>query len=526
VKVRERQKAPTHKGREPTQKIPATNHTFPAPVRGWSTDEALPARQAGLARILDNWVPTQRGVRVRGGLSESDDLSAAIYTLAPYRSSVEKLLAATATDIYEVGGSSLKGSLTSGEWSTEQFGTTGGDYLYFVNGVDNAQLYDGSTITTITGASSPAITGVDTDDLSHVWSYASRLFFVEKNSLSAWYLATDSIGGAATEINLAGVFRAGSTLLFGARWSLDAGDGLDDKCVFVTSEGEVAIYEGINPGSVSTWSLVGLYRLPRPLGKRAFTQAGGDLLIATVGGLIPLSAVLNTDQGAIEQKAVSLPIGSYWRDRAANLTARTWDVVKAHDMGVILVSQPGVSAANASTLMVNMVTGAWARATGWDAQCIAYHGGQTYIAGLGGKVYLCDQNGNDDGALYTASYLGAFEGLADSGVLKTARQARPLFEIGAPISPAVGINADYNEQLPSPPVSVPAPASGTWDTAIWDTDVWDEGAQLLASASWRSTPATGVTLAPYVQISFSAASKPAVNLASIDLQYHIGAVVA
>lgn len=526
MRVRERRKAPGHKGGQPTPKVPAMAHTFPSPVRGWSTDDPLPTAQPGLARILDNWVPTTRGIRARGGLSESDDLTNPVYTLAAYRSSVEKLLAATADTIYEVGGSSLATGLTSGEFSTAQFGTTGGGFLYLVNGEDDAQLFNGTTITAINGASSPAITGVTTAALTQVWSYGARLFFVEKDSLSAWYLPVDSIAGAATEIDLSGIFGEGGTLLFGARWSLDAGDGLDDKCVFVTAEGEVAIYEGTNPGSATTWARVGLYKLPRPLGKRAFTQAGGDLLIATVAGLIPLSAVIDTDPGAIEQKAISLPIGTYWRQQATALTARSWDVVKAHDMGVILISQPALTATDPSVLMVNMVTGAWSRATGWDAQCIAYHAGQTYIGGLGGKVYLVDQNGNDDGALYTASYLGAFEGLGEIGAVKTARQSRPLFEIGAPITPQVGVNVDYSEALPSPPSATSIPADDVWDAGVWDAAAWDAGATLTASANWRSTPATGVTFAPYVQISFSSASKPSVNLASIDLQYHAGAMVA
>jgi hypothetical protein len=526
MKARVNKAASRHKGSEQTPRVSALNHTFPAPVRGWSVDEPLPASQPGLARILDNWVCTTRGVRVRGGRTEADDIGAPVLSLITYRAAVEKLIAATASGLYDVGGSAIASGLSSGDYSSVQFGTTGGDFVYMVNGVDAPQLYNGSTITAITGASSPAITGVTTTDLAQVWSFASRLWFVEDGTLSAWYLPTDSIGGAATEFSLAGVFADGGKLLFGAKWSLDAGDGLDDKCVFVSDEGEVAIYEGTNPSSASTWRRVGLYRMPRPLGKRAFTQAGGDLLIATVAGLIPVSAALKTDAGAIERKAVSLPIGTYWRTKASQLTARTWDVVKAHDMGVILVSQPDTSDTSPSVLMVNMVTGAWSRATGWDAQCIAYYGGSTYIGSLDGKVYLVDQGGTDDGALYTASYLGAFESLGIGGALKTCRQVRPLLEIGTPVSVQSGVNADYNETLPSPPSAAAEGSLDVWDSAIWDTARWDAGADLRTASSWIAAAATGTAIAPYLQMSFSGAARPDVVLASIDLQYHTGAVVA
>ncbi|MFK5282932.1 hypothetical protein ACI3PL_25530, partial [Lacticaseibacillus paracasei] len=60
--------------------------------------------------------------------------------------------------------------------------------------------------------------------------------------------------------------------------SMDAGDGLDDKCVFVSSEGEVAVYEGTNPGSAADWRKAGVYQITRPLGQNAKVSAGGDLL--------------------------------------------------------------------------------------------------------------------------------------------------------------------------------------------------------------------------------------------------------
>ena len=51
-------------------------------------------------------------------------------------------------------------------------------------------------------------------------------------------------------IPLSGAATKGGKLLFGATWSIDAGDGIDDKCVFVTDQGELLIFTGSDPSTV------------------------------------------------------------------------------------------------------------------------------------------------------------------------------------------------------------------------------------------------------------------------------------
>ena len=528
MQVRPKRKAPRWKGAEATQKVPAESYTFSAPVRGWVLNEPLIGVQPGGARILDNWICTTKGARVRGGCVELVNITDPVVGLFGYKSTAERLFAATDAGIFEAsaGGASAVTGLTSGDFSSVQFGTAGGDFLYAVNGADDAQLFDGATWRAIDDVSTPyAITGVPTSDLSQAWSFGSRVWFVEKNTLSAWYLGPGNVSGTATELSLASVFTKGGSLLFGAKWSLDAGDGLDDKCVFVTTEGEVAVYEGTDPGSASTWSRVGLYNMPKPMGKRAFTQAGGDLLIATEGGLIPISAVLKYDMGALEGQAVSRPIAPYWGDKTQRLIAKSWEMVKSSDIGCLVVSQPDPTGAEQNCLMSNLITGSWSRITGWDAQCLAQFEGRTYFGAADGGVYLMDAGGSDNGAIYTASFLGTFEAMGVYGVQKTIRQLRPIFETGSDFEALVSANADYDETLGTPASSA-VQSADVWDTATWDTAVWDASAETRVSADWTAAGVTGSVIAPRLQIAFSGAARPSVNLVAIDAQFHIGAMVA
>jgi hypothetical protein len=522
-------KRPNPRKPQDVQSVPAQPFTFPAPIRGWVLNENLAMAQPGAARVLDNWVCTTTGARARGGRSRYATLGDPVKALFAYRSGTEINFAATATEIFDVSSiadpdtpptADVTG-LTSGDWSTVQFGTAGGDFLYAVNGADDAQLFDGASWVAVDGASTPAITGVTTSDLSHVWTYANRVWFVIKGTLTAAYLPVDQIGGAASTFPLAGVFAKGGTLLFGAKWSLDAGDGLDDKCVFVSTEGEVAIYEGTNPASAADWRLAGRYDLPRPLGKQAIVNAGGDLLIATEAGLIPISAAINTDLGAIETKAVSAPITPYWLD-LVRLYPTGWTARKFSRAGYMVIAPPQGDLC----LVVNLVTGAWSRFTGWDVACMEDFAGSGFFGGADGFVYQMEVGGSDDGGLYVASYIGQHDAMGSYGAEKTVRQMRTVFRSRAPFRAQITASADFSNDLPAPPSAIISTGVDVWGIGLWDVALWDAGEPYSVQALWEAIGVSGTFLAPVVQISFGSSVTPFVELVSIDAMYHVGALVA
>src|SRR5699024_4648934 len=79
--------------------------------------------------------------------------------------------------------------------------------------------------------------GLTSANMAFVWVYKNRLWFAERDSMNAWYMGVDSIGGTASVFPLAGVFGQGGALLFGQTWSLDAGQegGLSEQNIFVST---------------------------------------------------------------------------------------------------------------------------------------------------------------------------------------------------------------------------------------------------------------------------------------------------
>lgn len=555
MRVAAKKKPPVYKGSQSTPKPIAQQHVVSAPVGGWVLSDNLTTPPPGTARILDNWICTLSTIRARGGSVKHATLDAAVTSVWSYKSGgSEELFCATDENIFDISSSAdifnlfvptssdslitsdietfrtrnsaLSASITgqgSGNYSTQQFGTAGGDYQYACNGTDAPLLYDGSSFTAITGASSPAITGVTTSGLSQVWSFASRLFFVESGTQKAWYLGVDSIGGPATAFSLAGIFKRGGSLLFGARWSIDAGDGMDDKCVFVSTEGEVAVYSGTNPASSSTWGLQGVYLIPPPLGKNASINIGGDLMIATTIGLIPLSGAIKSDQVAIEATSFSRNIAPHWQERAAEDVSNNWQMAKVYDDALMFVTVP--TALNGEVLAVNLESGAWSRMTGWHADCMTTYAGAAYFGSSDRCVYQMDTQGQDAEAPYTCVFLGQSEGFGAYGQQKTLLQARPLLRRGSRVGQRVFATSDFSEVVPAPPSAADDYTIDTWDTGKWDQAYWDASAPTVTSTGWVAVGVTGFSIAVGLQMTFGSTIKPDVELLSIDATYSSGALV-
>ncbi|MBL4858678.1 MAG: hypothetical protein JKY36_05710, partial [Erythrobacter sp.] len=272
-------------------------------------------------------------------------------------------------------------------WRIEDNGDgTGSLFLTGLTGnfTNDEQITDGmGGDATADGTESVAAPGVSfgsltSADMSFVWAYKNRLYFCQKNSLSAWYLAVDSIGGTATEFPMGGVFSNGGELVFGQRWSLESGGdgGLSEQNIFVTTEGEVAIYQGLSPDEAATWSLVGIYRIGAPLGKRAYIRGGGDLAIATTVGLVPLSKAIALDVTALNAATVSYRIADAWTDAVTFRGAENWQCMVWPEKKMAVIALPNMIGSDDPVMFVtNTETGAWGRYTNWQGLCMAVYGG-------------------------------------------------------------------------------------------------------------------------------------------------------
>lgn len=520
--------------RETVQKPESTGiKTFAAPSMGLALDQPIAAMPPNSALVMENIFPTVNGARIRGGSLKKATIGSVVESLFSYRAgSVQNLFAAGGGSIFDITNpadpdvaptASVTGQ-TGDEYSTVPFATSGGNYLYAVTGEDDPQLYDGSSWQAMNAGSTPALIGTTVSSLIQVNSYRSRLYFVEKDSMRFWYLGVDAIGGSLTSFSLASVFQRGGKLLFMANWSQDAGDGLDDKAVFVTDLGEVAIYQGSNPGDADNWGLVGLYKISPPMGKKAFTYAGGDLVILTQTGMVPISQAVRSEESVLALSAISRPIEPEWK---AEVLQRTlpWEVVEIPKLNMGLVTLPTTGTLPAKAFAVNLQTSRWGIYTGWDARCVTEFAGNGYFGANDGCVYEMESGGTDNGEAYIVKLALAPDHLDAPGRVKTVKMGRAVFNAYSNFNPQVSVGRNYTPAFPTPPAAGEnIGASALWDTAVWDTALWDGGLAHVIGTKWQSVGRSGYTLIPQLQATIANQIAPEAEIISLELTYVSGGV--
>lgn len=478
--------------------------TLPAPTGGWNARDPLAEMEPTDAVVLDNLIPGVGKASLRHGFSSwATGLGSYIESLMEYSppSGIDQLFAAVPTDIYEVTnagavGAAAVSSLANGRWQHTMFATSGGNFLVCANGADAVRNYDGASWT------SPSISNVTSANLISVTAHVQRLWFAEKNKLDPWYLPVASISGAAAKLTIAPFCKLGGYLMAIGSWSRDGGAGPDDLAVFLTSKGEVLIYSGTDPSSASTFALVGIFRIPEPIGRRCIAKAGSELAILTSVGVISLKDVLTSATVAQGEQTISDKIrNAFAQSYATQGTAFGWQIMEYPLAKLIIFNVPVAERAIQYQYVASLdAKGAWCRFTGLNAGCWSLLGTSAFFGGNDGTVYKYGTDFLDDDTVISAVLHLAYSNFG-TPQFKHFKMARPLFNGPPDYAPAIEIKLDFDQSaitLASPA----APAAGTsWDEGAWDDSSWT--GPIVPSATWQGVEGIGQTGAIAMAFSLS-----------------------
>lgn len=475
----------------PQQQV-STMQSYSAPVGGWNARDALASMKPTDAIELQNWYPRPSYVEFRGGhASHATAMTGNGKTLMPYNklTGTNELYCATSSGIYNVTSAGAVGASvlarTNGKHQHERFGDGTSNWLIAVNGTDKPAYYDGTTWTAVTNATTPALTGYTANAVENfigVNIFKGRVFFIEKNSLSFWYLAAGAAGGGVTEFDLSGEFKLGGYLMAMATWTRDGGSGVDDFAVFFSSEGEVAVYQGTNPSSATNWSKVGSYTIGRPLGRRCVIQYGGDCVVITENGTFPLSALL---QSGDERNKFAL---SYKIQDAFTAASRLygtvfgWRAITFPKFDAMLINVPQSEDGVHQQYVMNMVTKAWCRFTGWNAEDFGILSGELYFC-KGTTVYKAWTGTADNGSAIDFYAKQAFQDFGDSRQ-KHVKLFMPFLVVDGSVAYGADIDVDFKDEPISGTVTYVTTAGSVWDTSLWDSGYWAASSEIVRQ--WSS----------------------------------------
>lgn len=448
-----------------------------APVKGWNTRDPLANMGSTYAITLDNWLPETGTVTVRPGMSTwVTGSSSVIETLLSWKGpSSEKLFAFTDSGIYDVTTAGTLGAVvqarTSGYSCGVNFTTTGGAFLVTVNGVDDLVYTNGTTWTTIASFSITGGGSIATNLLANINSFKRSLYFIPKNSMSFYYLPIDSITGTVSEYPLGGLFARGGHLVAMGTWTIDGGAGSEDYSVFITSEGQAAVYLGTNPDSVSTWELKGIYDLAPPIGLKCFCKFGGDLLVLTARGLSSMTKILQ-DTRLSPQSSLSDVIGEAFTE-AFTLTGdkRGWEVIEYPEKNCLVCNIPLEEFTFSHQYVMNTKTGAWCRFKGWDGFSFCFLNGNLHM-GMVTQVSKIFTPGNDLAASITAEAKTSYNYYSPRSRIKSWKLLRANLTIGGSVAVNLALDTDFASDGTFGAAVFNASTQSRWDTAIWDSSSW------------------------------------------------------
>lgn len=499
----------------------AGSSSYPAPVGGWNARDPLANMAVTDAIILDNWFPRTGDVVYRYGSSDHvTGLPGQVNSIMSYAgASSTTLFAAANTSIYDATTAGAVGApvytgLTSTKFNYVNFRTAGGAFLWMVNGVDQALTYNGSAW------SNPAVTGLGsltTADFSNISIWKQRIFLTQKNSMSVWYLPVNSIAGAASEINFGSLFKKGGKIVATANWTVDGGYGMDDNFVIVTSKGEIAVYRGTDPSSATNFALVGVYEVGAPVSDKCFVKYGGDLVVITLDGFLPLARALTstrTDQRIAISDKIS---GAVTEATTLYQNNFGWHPILFPKVNMLLFNVPITEGIESNQFIMNTITGAWCRFTGWNANCFELLNDDLYF-GTNGKVCKAWSGTDDSGAAITVDAKTAFNYFGSMGQNKQWKMARPIFTANGVPSPTFGLNVDFQDADITNSTTIANPA-GLWDVALWDVGLWGGDA---IYKDWQTIQGIGFCAALRMKIS---ATGLQLSWSATDYVYEAGGTI-
>lgn len=466
----------------------------PAPTLGWNARDALANMKPGYAIYMDNWVPeTSSVVGRKGAVDWLTAVPAAVQAVFAWNGAAgtSQLYAFTNSGVFDattagVCGATVYAGITSGQVRAVNYNTTGGSFLYCVNGVDDAVYYNGTVWTAIPSFPINGGGTLLTPNIVNINVFKRSLYFLEAGSMSFFYLPIDSITGTVSRFPLGALFSKGGRLIAMGTWSIDGGNGVEDYAAFVTSEGQVAVYQGTDPAAAATWALVGVFELAPPIGYRCFCKFGGDLLLVTQQGIFPLSKAL-LSASIRRDVAITDIISAAFASAAETYGSNFgWQPFVHTSANLFYVNIPVTASTTSYQFVMNTINGAWCRFKGWNAQCFEVMGEDLYM-GMATKVARAWFGANDFDQTIVAVTKTAFDYYGQRAEQKHTRLIRAAIQSSGTVAVDLALDVNFNDgQGFGPTTFAPAPGA-LWDVGIWDQDVWTGESQ--TNLDWRTVAA-------------------------------------
>ncbi|CAB4136677.1 hypothetical protein UFOVP312_42 [uncultured Caudovirales phage] len=459
---------------------------IPAPTGGLNYRDPISAMSPMDALILTNLIPKQQGVELRKGWQQTtSSLGEPIESVFGYtapNSENNKVFVAADGNIYDVTDGTYTVAVPAtgsdaDEWWTTQFSTPADTFLLAVSPGAGYWTYSTSSGWVDRTATT---TGLPTT-VRTVAVWKQRVWFTAEGDSNVYYLdSVDVVTGACTSFAMGSTLRNGGYVSALINWTMDAGFSIDDFLIVVGTEGDIGVWQGTDPTSADTFSLKGVWYVgPVPRHGQYFTPFGGDVMIVSELGLVPMSKLVAGQYTQDQQIGPASKIQSVFAPLVRKqLNQKFFDVFVVPSSDVLVIKMPA-DAGTYRQFAMNVTTGAWCQFVGMPMRSAAVIGGQCWFGTQDGYTCL-GLYGNKDGVDEVGAGGNSIEGEVQTAFqsfntpaqLKKFGMARPIFIATAQPAVKLVINTQFVFSTVGGSPYFFEDNNGIWDASVWNGANW------------------------------------------------------
>jgi hypothetical protein len=243
------------------------------------------------------------------------------------------------------------------------------------------------------------------------------------------------------------------------------------------STGECLAYQG---DVSTTFTLVGRYNAPQPIGRRCTINWGGELVVITRSGYLGLTGIMDgkiKPDDAISEKIRDAVVQAV--DNGGSLNG--WEALMSPDGRKLIFNVPVDDSATYHQHVINTITGSWGKWEDRNTRSLGTLNNEMY-GGFDEKVYRLD-DGNQDVSAGFSVVKGVSKQASNSlvapsqpldGTKKEVTILRPFVKGGGTVSLTMDVQADFSDlQLVANNQSL-SPTSNPWETFdVFDWENWE-----------------------------------------------------
>jgi hypothetical protein len=311
---------------------------------------------------------------------------------------------------------------------------------------------------------------VDPNKFHIVMVHMNRLWFADAQNLAIYYLPVQTKNGTLFVLPLNSLFKRGGTVAALYTWSMDGGAGMDDRLCIFSSNGEVAIYSGVDPAT--NFQLIGVFRFDAPMSKHCVVQYGGELYLLISTGIVPMSTMMKAETEDLGQ--TDKTVFSTFMDASRRFRSQAgWQLFLDPSTSRMIANLPQGGANHYNQLVRFMPNDYFVSWSAMPSRCWGWLGNTLYCADDKGHLYAVNRSYlNDAGDPIKVDVQLAWSNFKTPAVKQFKMLKAYIITDGRP-RPMIDMQVEYQT---NPPANQPdlsfASRGGAWDVSPWDTTAW------------------------------------------------------